>query len=115
VFRVKENSYGTVNKYKARLIAKWFAQTASFDFTEIFSPVIKPITIHIILTLAVTYKWPVQEIDVNNAFLNGVLQEEVYMHQPVGFENVDRSLVCKLHKSLYGLKQAPRAWYDKLT
>jgi histone deacetylase 1/2 len=115
VFRVKENSYGTVNKYKARLIAKGFAQTASFDFTEIFSPVIKPITIHIILTLAVTYKWPVQEIDVNNAFLNGVLQEEDYMHQLVGFENIDRSLVCKLHKSLYGLKQAPRAWYDKLT
>jgi histone deacetylase 1/2 len=96
-------------------VAKGFLQTAGFDFTETFSPVIKPVTIRIILTLAVTYKWQVQQIDINNAFLNGVLQEEVFMQQPVGFEVADKSLVCKLHKSLYGLKQAPRAWYDRLT
>jgi histone deacetylase 1/2 len=96
-------------------VAKGFLQTAGFDFTETFSPVIKPVTIRIILTLAVTYKWPVQQIDVNNAFLNGVLQEEVYTAQPSGFEVSDKSLVCRLHKSLYGLKQAPRAWYDCLT
>jgi histone deacetylase 1/2 len=110
LFRVKENPDGTVNKFKARLVAKGFLQTARFDFTETFSPVIKPVTIRIILTLAVTYKWQVQQIDINNAFLNGVLQEEVFMQQPAGFEVVDKSLVCKLHKSLYGLKQAPRAW-----
>jgi histone deacetylase 1/2 len=104
-----------VNKFKARLVAKGFLQTAGFDFTETFSPVIKPVTIRIILTLAVTYKWQVQQIDINNAFLNGVLQEEVFMQQPAGFEVADKSLVCKLHKSLYGLKQAPRAWYDRLT
>jgi histone deacetylase 1/2 len=115
IFWVKENPDGSVNKFKARLVAKGFLQTAGFDFTETFSPVIKPVTIRIILTLAVTYKWQVQQIDVNNAFLNGVLQEEVYMQQPAGFEAADKSLVCKLHKSLYGLKQAPRAWYDKLT
>jgi histone deacetylase 1/2 len=115
IFRIKENPDGTVNKFKARLVAKGFLQTAGFDFTETFSPVIKPVTIRIILTLAVTYKWQVQQIDVNNAFLNGVLQEEVFMQQPAGFEVADKSLVCKLHKSLYGLKQAPRAWYDKLT
>lgn len=115
IFRVKENPDGTVNKFKARLVAKGFLQTAGFDFTETFSPVIKPITIRIILTLAVTFKWSVQQIDVNNAFLNGILQEEVYMTQPAGFEASDKSLVCKLHKSLYGLKQAPRAWYDRLT
>ncbi|GAU37351.1 hypothetical protein TSUD_395330 [Trifolium subterraneum] len=115
IFRVKENPDGTVNKYKARLVVKGFLQTAGFDFIETFSPVIKPVTIRIILTLAVTFKWQIQQIDVNNAFLNGVLQEEVYMTQPSGFESSDKSLVCKLHKSLYGLKQAPRAWYDKLT
>jgi histone deacetylase 1/2 len=115
IFRVKENPDGTVNKYKARLVAKGFLQTAGCDFTETFSPVIKPVTIRIILTLAVSFKWQVQQIDVNNAFLNGVLQEEVYMTQPSGFEATDKSLVCKLHKSLYGLKQAPRAWYDRLT
>ncbi|CAJ2668100.1 unnamed protein product [Trifolium pratense] len=108
IFRVKENPDGTINKYKARLVAKGFLQTTGFDFTETFSPVIKPVTIRIILTLAVTFKWQVQQIDVNNVFLNGVLQEEVYMTQPVGFEASDTSLVCKLHKSLYGLKQAPR-------
>jgi histone deacetylase 1/2 len=115
VFRVKENPDGTVNKFKARLVAKGFLQTVGFDFTETFSPVIKPITIRIILTLAVTFKWQLQQIDINNAFLNGILQEEVYMTQPSGFEASDKSLVCKLHKSLYGLKQAPRAWYERLT
>ncbi|MCH82167.1 retrovirus-related Pol polyprotein from transposon TNT 1-94, partial [Trifolium medium] len=115
IFKIKENPDGTVNKYKARLVAKGFLQTPGFDFTETFSPVIKPVTVRIILTLAVTYKWSVQQIDINNAFLNGLLQEEVYMTQPTGFEVSDKSLVCKLHKSLYGLKQAPRAWYDKLT
>jgi histone deacetylase 1/2 len=115
IFRVKENPDGSVNKYKARLVAKGFSQTVGFDFTETFSPVIKPVTIRVILTLAVTYKWQVQQIDINNAFLNGELQEEVYMSQPPGFVNSDNTLVCKLHKSLYGLKQAPRAWYDRLT
>jgi histone deacetylase 1/2 len=115
IFRIKENPDGTINKYKARLVAKGFLQSPGFDFTETFSPVIKPVTIRIILTLAVTYKWTVQQIDINNAFLNGWLQEEVYMTQPTGFESTDKSLVCKLHKSLYGLKQAPRAWYERLT
>ncbi|PNX93512.1 histone deacetylase, partial [Trifolium pratense] len=115
IFRVKENPDGSVNKYKARLVAKGFLQTPGFDFTETFSPVIKPVTVRIILTLAVTYRWSVQQIDINNAFLNGLLQEEVYMSQPAGFEASDKTLVCKLHKSLYGLKQAPRAWYERLT
>jgi histone deacetylase 1/2 len=73
------------------------------------------VTIRIILTLAVTFHWTVQQIDINNAFLNGLLQEEVYMTQPSGFESSDKTLVCKLHKALYGLKQAPRAWYERLT
>jgi histone deacetylase 1/2 len=115
IFRVKENPDGSINRYKARLVAKGFLQTPGFDFTETFSPVIKPVTIRIILTLAVTYHWTVQQIDINNAFLNGLLQEEVYMTQPSGFEASDKTLVYKLHKALYGLKQAPRAWYERLT
>ncbi|MCI20233.1 retrovirus-related pol polyprotein from transposon TNT 1-94, partial [Trifolium medium] len=93
IFTVKENPDGSVNKLKARLVAKGFLQTAGFDFTETFSPVVKPVTIRILLTLVVTYKWQVQHIDVNNAFLNGILQEEVYMQQPTGFEASDKSLV----------------------
>jgi histone deacetylase 1/2 len=95
VFRVKQNSDGTLNKYKARLVAKGFHQQHGFDFTETFSPVVKPVTIRIILTLAISQKWSLQQLDVNNAFLNGNLTEEVYMQQPQGFEQGDPSLVCK--------------------
>ncbi|MCI13308.1 retrovirus-related pol polyprotein from transposon TNT 1-94, partial [Trifolium medium] len=95
VFRTKENPDGSINKYKARLVAKGFHQIQGFDFNETFSPVIKPITIRLILSLDISYKWPLKQLDVNNAFLNGLL-DEVYMMQPPGFEEADTSLVCKL-------------------
>jgi histone deacetylase 1/2 len=114
IFRVKENPDGTVNRYKARLVAKGYHQVHGFDYQETFCPVVKPVTIRLILTMAVTHKWPIQQLDVNNAFLNGALEEEVYMIQPPGFESQDKSLVCRLTKALYGLKQAPRAWFDRL-
>lgn len=75
---------------------------------------VKPITIRIVLTLALTHKWTMQQIDVNNAFLTGFLSEEIYMAQPPGFASSDKGLVCKLNRALYGLKQAPRAWYERL-
>lgn len=86
------------------------------DFIETFSLLIKPSTIHVILALVVHFNWCICELDVSNAFLHGVLLEEVYMEQPRGF--IDNRLlddVCRLHKSLYGLKQAPRAWYTRLS
>lgn len=79
-----------------------------------FSPVIKPIVVCLILTLALTHHWSLQQIDVNNAFVNGQLYEEVYMQQPPGFEAADKSLVCRIRKAIYGLKQAPRVWFEKL-
>lgn len=72
-------------------------------------------TIRVILTLAITYKWEIQQIDINNAFLNDNLQDEVYMTQPPSFVSKDKHLICKLTKALYGFQQAPRAWYEKLT
>src|SRR5436305_13217403 len=110
VFRVKKKPDGTIDKLKARLVARGFQQHAGVDFVETFSPVVKPLTIRLVLTLAVTKGWPIQQVDVNNAFLNGDLKEAVFMNQPEGY--VDQSKpthVCRLIKSLYGLKQAPKA------
>ncbi|CAH9110456.1 unnamed protein product [Cuscuta europaea] len=115
VFRVKQNPDGSVARYKARLVAKGFHQRPGVDFTDTFSPVVKPATVRIVLTLAVTHHWPIRQLDVNNAFLQGTLSDKVFMQQPSGFVDPNHpSHVCLLHKALYGLRQAPRAWYCEL-
>lgn len=97
------------------MVAQGFSQTPGLDFFNTFNTVIKPATVRVILSIAATLNWHVHHIDVNNAFLNGHLQETVYMRQPHGFEDPHTpTYVCKLHKALYGLKQAPRAWFEKL-
>jgi len=111
----KYNADGSFQRHKACLVAQGFTQIAGFDYNETYSPVVKPSTIRVVLSHAVTSAWLIRQIDVNNAFLNGDLQEDVYMKQPLGFEFASPNLVCKLHKALYGLKQAPRSWFQKLS
>ena len=93
---------------KARWVVRGFTQRPRVDFGETFSPVVKPVTIRIVLSLAVSQSWPIHQLDVKNTFLHGNLNEEVYCQHPPGFVDA-RCLdyVCRLHKSLYGLKQAP--------
>ena len=105
IFIIKYKADDTLDKYKARLVAKGFQQTPDVDYFETFSPVVKHATIRLIFTLAITHIWDIQHIDVNNAFLNGDLEERVYMAQPKGFVDPHKPhFVCKLSKALYGLK-----------
>ena len=116
VFKIKQRSDGSIDRYKARLVAKGFDQVDGIDFTETFSPVIKPATIRLALALAIHYNWSIRQLDISNAFLHGYLEEEVYMEQPQGFEDSNfPDHVCFLHKSIYGLKQAPRTWFLRLS
>jgi Reverse transcriptase (RNA-dependent DNA polymerase) len=109
VFKTKRRFDGSVERCKAHLVPKGYTQEESLDYTDTFSPVVKPTTIRLVLSLVVTNNWSIRQLDINNAFLHEDLQETIFMSQPPGFQDQTYpSHVCKLHKALYGLKQSPR-------
>jgi hypothetical protein len=115
VYKIKTRSDGTVDRYKARLVAKGFTQEYGIDYEETFAPVARLSSVRTLIAVSASRHWPLFQMDVKNAFLNGELTEEVYMQllpgfsQPPGFSHK----VCRLRRALYGLKQAPRAWFAK--
>ena len=115
IYKVKRNSTGEITRHKARLVAKGYSQKKGKDYDEVFSPVARAESIRILLALSAQFKWKVHHLDVKLAFLNGEIEEEIYVHQLVGFiKKGKEDYVLKLKKALYGLKQAPRAWNYKL-
>ena len=116
IFKNKSDEHGTVIKNKSRLVAQGYTQVEGIDFDETVAPIARLESTRIILAIAGHLNFKLYQLDVKNAFLNGMLQEEVYVEQPKGFVDPHRlDDVYKLKRALYGLKQAPSAWYDRLT
>jgi len=113
VFKIKHGPNGEIDKYKAHLVAKGYMQIEGLNYTDTFAPITKFTTIRSLLALAAQHNLEVHQVDVKAAFLNGELQEEIYLHPPPGFHD-DSKVVWRLQRALYGLKQASKAWYDTL-
>jgi len=112
LFKIKHVVDGSIEKYKARFFARGFSQKEGIDYEETFSLMARYTLIRTIIALVAKMKWKLHQMDVKTTFLNSVIEEEVYIEQPQGFEVEDRkSHACRLKKALYELKQAPREWY----
>ncbi|KAH9802840.1 retrovirus-related pol polyprotein from transposon TNT 1-94-like protein [Citrus sinensis] len=114
VYKIKRDGNDQVERYRARLVVKGYAQKEGIDFNEIFSSVVRLTTVRVVLAMCATFDLHIEQLDLKTAFLHGELEEEIYMLQPEGFAEIrNENLVCRLNKSLYGLKQAPMCWYKR--
>ena len=115
IYKIKRDNSREIIRYNARLVAKGFSQVRGVDFDEVFSSVARAKSIRIIIAMAAQFKWKLHHLDVKSAFLNGYIEEDIYVDQLEGFiKGGKESYVLKLKKALYGLRQAPRAWNIKL-
>jgi hypothetical protein len=110
VYKVKTRSDGSLERYKARLVARGFQQEQGHDYDETFAHVAHMATIWTLLIMASVREWSISQLDLKNSFLNGELHEDAYMCPPHGY-SISKGMVCHIRGSLYGLKQAPRAWF----
>lgn len=116
VYKIKRKADETIERHKAHLVVKGFHQQPGIDFEETFSPVVKSTTIRAVLSLVVSQGWSLRQLDVQNAFLHGHLNETIYMSQPPRFvDPAHPHHLCRLKRYIYGLKQAPRAWFHRLS
>lgn len=104
VYKVKLNLDGTIERFKARLVAKGYNQTYGIDYLDSFSPVAKIVIVRVLLSLSTANDWFLNQLNINNAFLHGYLDEEVYLKPPQGYSKAKEGEECKLNKSFYGLK-----------
>lgn len=114
VLRIKRKPNGTIDRYRARLVARGFSQVYGLDYNETYAPVVNMVSVRMLFAYASIAQLEIGQFDVKTAFLYGDLEETIYMEQPEGFCE-DKNKVCLLKKSLYGLKQAPRQWNKKFT
>ena len=105
IYKIKYTANNSVEKYKARFVAKGYTKKEGIEYEETFAPGARYTSIRTVISLAAYMGWEIHQMDVKIAFLNGVIEEEVYIEQPEGFETHEKKFhVCKLKKSLYGLK-----------
>jgi hypothetical protein len=115
IYKIKFSTDGSIEKCKAKFVAIGFSEKEGINYDKTFALIVRYNSIRVIISLASILGWKLHQMDVKTCFLNGEIEEEVYIKEPEGFElNGRESHVCKLKKSLYGLKKTPRAWYVRI-